>query len=93
MTRTIPDDLAQQIAAAVCKGVNLADSLDMILSRASGCASLLYLMADNAHTHRFDLYAEELAASLEALAADLNAARALYAYLRQYVDQDWRAEA
>lgn len=93
MTHDIPDDVAQRIAAAVCTGNGPADSLDMILSRASGCASLLYLMADNAHTHRFDLFADDLAASLEALAADINAARALYAYLREHIDFDGRAGA
>ena len=93
MNRPIPDALAQQIAAAVCPGIQPADSLELILSRAAGCASLLYLTADNARTHRFDLFSDDLAAALEALTADLNAAQVLFAYLREDIDRDGREEA
>ena len=81
MTRAIPPELAQQIAAAVSGGTGAVDKLDLILSRATRSAALLASTADAAHQHGFPLLAGDLAGALEALAADLETARVLWAHV------------
>lgn len=81
MTRAIPPELAQQIAAAVSGGTGAVDKLDLILSRATRNAAFLAATADAAHQHGFPLLAGDLAGALEMLAADLETARALWAHV------------
>lgn len=88
MTRAIPDAVAQQIAAAICNSDNPCNSLETLLCRAAGCASLLHLTAENS-----SLAPDDFAATLETIAADLNAAQALFAYLRDFIDFDAGAQA
>ncbi|PWV64905.1 hypothetical protein [Plasticicumulans acidivorans] len=81
MTHAITPELAQQIADAVSTGTGAVDKLDLILSRATRSAAFLAATADAAHTHDFPLMAVDLAGALEALAADLETARTLWAHV------------
>lgn len=71
MSRTLPVEMARQIADAVLDGDGLFDRIEAGLSHAASCAYLMRIAAENAQLCGFDIHHDALAGTLALLHSEL----------------------